>query len=160
MVLARPRRKSATCWLAGWIAVSGRGLPGRRLIVGVCRLGCRAEQTRALCDSWHATGEPLVSAAHCFLPANEEARLLVLGQQRLTLIILLPGDSFCFVLCLCREMEIRRTGGTTGRCERDFVYVEETLHPVFGRTAVQSLRSGVGVETWHSLSLLLLLLLV
>lgn len=119
-------------------AVSGRGLPGRRLIVGVCRLGCGAEQTRALCDSWHATGEPLVSAAHSFLPANEEARLLVLDRQQLALIFFSPHivaskrlGSICCVLFFCCEMEITRTGGKTGRCEREFVYEEETLHPVF-----------------------------
>lgn len=34
---------------------AGRWFPGRRLIVGVCRLGCGTEQTSALCDSWRTT---------------------------------------------------------------------------------------------------------
>lgn len=47
--------------------VRGRGFPGRRLIVGVCRLGRGTEQTSALCDS---TEQQLLQAAHSFLPAN------------------------------------------------------------------------------------------
>lgn len=56
--------------------VRGRGFPGRRLIVGVCRLGRGTEQTSALCDSWRTTEEQLLKAAHSFLPANGEAGVL------------------------------------------------------------------------------------
>lgn len=69
----------------------------------------------------------------------------------------LPRDSIPFVLfCIfcCELPEIRQTGGTTRRCEREFVYVEETSYPVFGRAAVQNqgLRSGVGVSRMNLLS--------
>lgn len=95
----------------------------------------------------HATEEQLVSAAHSFLPANEEARLLVLDQRQLKFThtpphihthtprasIVLSRDSTPFVLfsIFCSELEITRTGGTTRRCEREFVCVEGMSYPVF-----------------------------